>query len=251
MSETRRPNPTLTLFAHLLSMPEDEINVAEAALVFAETEYEDLEISFYTSVLDDLGAEAKRVVGARTSSAPEERIRTLIDWLYRSQDFRGNAEAYYDPRNSYLNQVLDRKRGIPISLALVLLEVAFRAGVPAEGISFPGHFLVRAGEADRSVIVDPFHGRILGQTELEALASREPQGKDPRKLQPCGKRMLLFRLLSNLRNIYTQQNDAPRVRNVLEFLVAITPAPELLRELESLGRSPVSLPKRSPNRALN
>ena len=77
----------------------------------------------------------------------------------------------------------------------MLLEVAARAGIDAKGLSFPGHFLVRVGEPQRPLVVDPFHGRILGQTELDALASREPHGTDPRKLAPCSKRMLLFRML--------------------------------------------------------
>ena len=148
--------------------------------------------------------------------------------------------------------MLDRKKGIPISLALVLLEVAARAGIDAKGLSFPGH-LVRAGEPQRPLVVDPFHGRILGQAELDALAAREPHGTDPRKLAPCSKRMLLFRMLSNLRSIHASAHDEPRLRSVLEHLVALAPSSqELVRELEKVGGAArVSLSKKSPGRSLN
>lgn len=251
MSQDDQKRASLTLFAHLLAAKEDEISLAQAALLFAETEYEELDPAYYIDVLDDLGSEAERILQRKQEQSEEVRMMVLVEWLYRARGFRGNAEAYYDPRNSYLNEVLDRKRGIPITLAIVLLEVCARAGVEAVGVSFPGHFLVRAGDPERPFIVDPFHGRILKPNELTSLASREPQGKDPRTLPACTKPMLLFRMLSNLRNIYTTQNDRERLANVLQYLIAIAPSPELLRELENLGRKPISLPSRSQSRSLN
>jgi regulator of sirC expression with transglutaminase-like and TPR domain len=247
---------SLALFSHLVSLPEEEIDLAEAALVFAESEHPDLPIAYYMGMLDDLGAEAKRVVSTRRAD-PEARLRGLCDWFFDAQGFHGNEEAYYDPRNSYLNEVLDRRTGIPITLALVLLEVASRAGVEARGISFPGHFLVRAGAPERPIIVDAFHGRVLGPAEIETLASRagaDPQTADPRKLPPCGKRSFLFRMLTNLRGIHENRNDVARLRNVLEHLVAIAPSPDLHRALERLGGSGargLALSRRISTRSLN
>ncbi len=237
--------PSLTLFAHLVSLPESEIDLVQASLVFAESEYPTLDAARYVATLEGLGrAAARRIAQAAPHGTTEERVRVVLEWLYGSQGFRGNAEEYYDPRNSYLNEVLDRKKGIPITLAVVLLDVASRAGIDAQGISFPGHFLVGAGERrkrfDPSLVIDPFHGRILGSTELESLHARVTGSGpriDPRLLEPCSKRQILTRMLSNLRSIHASRNDDERLRNVLEHLVAINPAPELCRELERLGGS--------------
>lgn len=251
MIQDQHKRASLILFAHLLSANDADISLARAALVFAESTYEDLDPAHYMARLEKLGGMAKRLLAAKRWESPEARIAFFVTYLYQQQGFRGNAEAYYDPRNSYLNEVLDRKFGIPITLAIVLLEVAERAGIEAVGLSFPGHFLVRAGEPDRPIIVDPFHGRILGQTELNALASRDPQKTHPHKMPACTKPMLLFRMLSNLRNIYATQNDRERLANVLQYLIAIAPSPELVRELQNLGQSPISLPSRSPSRLLH
>jgi len=249
-----RPSPSLTLFAHLVAMPEPDIDLAEAALVFAESEYPRLEIRDYVAKLDDLGREARRLLDPRIALVPELAVRRLLDWMYNTLGFKGNTEAYYDPRNSYLNEVLDRRRGIPITLALVLLEIAARAGVEATGISFPGHFLVRAGGSDKPLVVDPFHGRILGPAELSALAARaasDPGANDPHKLEPCSKRKLLFRMLTNLRNIHASRNDDARLKNVLEHLAAISPSSDISRELERLGGGAAYVQRTNPGRMLN
>jgi len=248
------PRPSLTLFAHLVSTNEAEIDLAEAALVFAESEYPGLEIPSYMAVLDDLGREVRHRIDRRGEETAEGRARILLEPLYVSLGYHGNTEAYYDPRNSYLNEVLDRRAGIPISLALVLLEVAARARVEAVGISFPGHFLVRAGAPEKPFIVDPFHGRVLGSAELSALAARvtkENTTVDPKKLEPCTKRQLLFRMLTNLRNIHASRNDDEKLKNVLEHLMAISPQAELRRELERLGGTNAFVTARLPGRSLN
>jgi regulator of sirC expression with transglutaminase-like and TPR domain len=248
------PRPSLTLFAHLVSMPEAELDLAQASLVFAESEYPELEDAYYLDVLDDLGREARRILVQRVGDTTEARVRGLLEWMYGSLGFRGNTESYYDPKNSYFNEVLDRRKGIPITLALVLLEIARRAGIEATGISFPGHFLVRAGTPDRPLVIDPFHGRILGPAELNSLAARatnEPGPSDPQKLEPCSKRKLLFRMLTNLRNIHASQNDEKRLRNVIEHLVAIAPSPELGRELQRLGGGSAFFRRSSTGRSLN
>lgn len=250
--------PSLTLFAHLVSRPEPEIDLVQAALVFAESEYPSLDVARYVATLEGLGrAAARRIAQAAPDGTTEERVRVVLEWLYGSQGFRGNAEEYYDPRNSYLNEVLDRKKGIPITLAMVLLDVATRAGIDARGISFPGHFLVSAGERQKQasgLVIDPFHGRILGNTELESLHARVTGSGprvDPRLLEPCSKRQILVRMLSNLHRIHASRNDDERLRNVLEHLVAIAPSPELSRELERLGGSRAILARPSAHRSFN
>ncbi|MDI1443188.1 transglutaminase-like domain-containing protein [Polyangium sp. 6x1] len=268
--------PSLTLFAHLVSLPESEIDLVQASLVFAESEYPSLDVARYVATLEGLGrAAARRIAQAAPHGTTEERVRVVLEWLYGSQGFRGNAEEYYDPRNSYLNEVLDRKKGIPITLAVVLLDVATRAGIDARGISFPGHFLVGAGERQKeaprpvfkaegavrrsgapsvNLVIDPFHGRILAGQELEALHARVTGAGprvDPRLLEPCSKRQILVRMLSNLRSIHASRKDDERLRNVLEHLVALSPTPELSRELERLGGSRAILARPSASRSFN
>jgi regulator of sirC expression with transglutaminase-like and TPR domain len=232
------PRPSFTLFAHLITLPEAELDLAQAALLIAEGAYPGLDERRYIEVLDDLGRAARRRIDAAGPTSTEDRVRVLVEWLYGTQGFRGNKEDYYDPRNSFLNEVLDRRKGIPISLALVLLEVARRAGVEAFGVSFPGHFLVRAQGAGEPIIVDPFDGRVLTQPELGALHARVTGGSgeiSPRMLEPCGKRQILFRLLNNLRNIYMSRGERERLRDALEHMVALAPTSELRSELEGLG----------------
>src|SRR6187401_296759 len=128
----------LTMFAHVCSSLEQ--NFADAALLIAEIEHPDLDIHRYISILDDLAAGARS--SARGSSNDEARLEDAVCWLYEEAGFHGNEDDYYDPRNSFLDEVIDRRTGIPISLAIVLTEVCQRADIPAFGVSFPNHFLV-------------------------------------------------------------------------------------------------------------
>src|SRR5881394_2873843 len=127
----------LTLFAHVVKRPEAELDLAQASLLVAETEYPDLDVARSIEVLDQLGTEARRRIGAESELA----LKRLLWLLYEELGFRGNSEDYYDPRNSFLNDVLERRIGIPISLAVVLIETGARLGVALEGVGFPGHFL--------------------------------------------------------------------------------------------------------------
>ena len=131
----------LTLFAHLCARPEAELDLAEAALLIAAAESPGLDVARYLGLLDELGRRAAAAVSR--CAGDEARIERAVGFVYGEAGFHGNDEDYYDPRNSFLNEVLDRRTGIPISLALVLTEICQRAGVEARGVSFPGHFLVR------------------------------------------------------------------------------------------------------------
>ncbi|MDB4970724.1 MAG: hypothetical protein JWN44_6413 [Myxococcales bacterium] len=236
------PRAELTLFAHIASRPDGEIDLAQASLLIAEDEYPGLDVAAYIDQLDKLGeAAAARVLEVdkpgdrRTMSARLERV---LDYIYKEVGFHGNAVDYYDPRNSWLNDVLDRKMGIPITLAVVVLEICGRAGVEAAGVSFPGHFLVRAPGPNGPLFVDPFDGRILSREDLRELHGRvagEPSDPDPRLLEPSDKRQVLVRMLHNLRGVFAARGDRDRMRAILERLEVLTPGDELRREIESLG----------------
>ena len=225
----------LTLFAHVVRRPEPEIQLAEAALLLAELEYPALPVARYVAMLDDLGRAAGRRAQARPDSPSIERV---VRFLYDEVGFRGNAEDYHDPRNSFLNEVLERRVGIPISLALVVTEVCRRAGVEAQGVAFPGHFLVRSPAPKGLYVVDPFEGKLLTWDDLKALHTRTtgtPRDPDARLLEPASAKQILVRMLNNLRGIYTTAGDEERLRRVLERLHVLTPTDEVRKELDAVG----------------
>src|SRR5262245_51492211 len=127
----------LTLFAHLTTLPDADIDLPQAALVIAESEYPDLDIPRYLAELEDLGAIARRQIQESSEAPAGGPIARVAQWLYGKAGFHGNTEDYYDPKNSFLNEVIDRRTGIPITLAVVLLDVCRRAGIAAHGVSFP------------------------------------------------------------------------------------------------------------------
>ena len=208
----------LTLFAHVAARPDGELDLAQAALLIAEDEYPGLDVAAYIERLDTMGEAVRAHLvdvdkpGDRRSRARLERV---LAFIYRELGFAGNAADYYDPRNSWLNDVLDRKVGIPITLAVVLLEIFARAGVEAAGVSFPGHFLVRSPGPIGPLFVDPFDGRILtreGLRELHGRVAGEPSDPDPRLLEPADKKQVLVRMLHNLRGIFAARGDRHRLR---------------------------------------
>lgn len=228
----------LTLFAHIVSQPEADLDLAQAALLIAEAEHPNLDIPRYLRRLDELGAQARRRASAAAAPEGGVAIQTVLALLYQELGFRGNTDEYYDPRNSYLNEVLDRRTGIPITLAVVLLEVARRAGIEAQGIAFPGHFLVRVDDRNAALILDPFEGRVLSQADLRELYARtsgESRDPDPHHLKSASKQQILMRLLNNLRTIHTRTSDIERLRRVLERMDVLAPTQALQRELAALG----------------
>jgi regulator of sirC expression with transglutaminase-like and TPR domain len=238
------PRAELTLFAHVADRPDAEIDLAQAALLIAEDEYPGLDVAAYVERLDALGDAARARLldvdkpGDRRTQARLERVLTF---MYRELGFHGNQVDYYDPRNSWLNDVLDRKVGIPITLAVVLLEILARAGVEAAGVSFPGHFLVRSPGPKGPLFVDPFDGRILSREDLRELHGRVaggPSDPDPRLLEPADKRQVLVRMLHNLRGIFAARGDRLRLRATLERLEVLTPSEELRSEIATLGGEP-------------
>jgi len=225
--------PVRARFAALVSAPDAGLDLATAALLVAAEEYPQLPLEPYLRRLDVLAERVRDRLGDET--APVVVLQELTRVLFREERFRGNVSAYYDPRNSFLNDVLDRRLGIPITLGIVCLEVGWRLGLPLTGVNFPGHFLVRcAGEA-LPLLVDPFEGgAIRFEDEAQALLDRVYGGMvrlQPEFLQAVGKREILVRLLSNLKAIYLNAQDDARALGVMDRLLLLRPdAPGELRD---------------------
>lgn len=226
-------------------------DLAVAALMIARVAYPKLDARPYLDQLDELGREAaRRVAGARVGDrevptgvdpASFARISALNDYLFRDLRFIGNDVYYEDPRNSFLNEVLDRRTGIPITLALVYMEVARRAGIAVEGINFPGHFLVRCPARPDTVysgdlIIDAHHGgALLTEAMCRELLHRHADGTvwDPRVLGHATKPQILARMLLNLKRAYVRMYSFPQALEVTELLLAVDPA--ALNELRDRG----------------
>ncbi len=222
------------LFAQLVSRPDEEIDLAGAALLIAREEYPDLQIERYVERLDALAGE----LGRRVSESGIERVASgLSQLLFTEEGFRGNSNDYYDPKNSFLNEVLDRRTGIPISLSAVYIEVARRAGFPAYGVGLPGHFLVRLEDPENGLLVDPFHGgAIVSEADCQERLDRIYEGRvrlEPSMLEPCGRRAMLARMLRNLKAIYVKNEEHERALRVVE-LVLLTDA-QAAEELRDRG----------------
>ena len=218
--------------------------VASGALAIAAVEYPRLDPQTYLARLDAIGDQAlERVARAAGADGPvHARVEAVNHCLYSELGFRGNRERYADVRNSCLNQVLDRLVGIPITLSVVYIETARRAGLRAEGINFPGHFLVRvwdgaAGTAESGLVVDPFDGgAVLTEQDCRALLARQDDGDVPFRpalLARASRRQMFVRMLVNLKRLYVQNRSFAHARVVTDALLAL--APSSLQELRDRG----------------
>jgi regulator of sirC expression with transglutaminase-like and TPR domain len=209
------------------------IDLAAAALYIAQEEYPELQVQDYLNMMADM-AQAVR------SQLPTERyplkiVQILNHYLYHEQGFRGNTDDYYDPRNSFLNDVLDRRTGIPITLSLVYLEIAKRLDFPLVGVGFPGHFLIRPDLPDVTVHVDPFHqGELLFEQDCQERLAQQYGPTvvlHPQFFQPVSPQQLLTRLLTNLKQIYLEQENWLKCLSVVERILMVIPgAPRELRD---------------------
>jgi regulator of sirC expression with transglutaminase-like and TPR domain len=211
-------------------------DLAAPAFLIARLEYRNLDPGPYLDRLDQFGEAAlHRIDDDPGHDAPlAARVDALNKYLFNELGFIGNREQYEDPRNSCLNEVIDRRTGIPITLSLVYIEVARRAGIRTEGVNFPGHFLVRAlqdlhtDDPGEGLIVDPFHGgAILDEHDCRLLLHRH-MGEDaawaPELLARATRRQILVRMLLNLKRLYVQWRSFPQARVVSDLLLALSPS---------------------------
>lgn len=203
-------------------------------LLAREIAYPDLDIPYYLEWLEDLAGEAAREMPAAGRLA--DKIEALSHFFFAECQFKGNVMAYSDPRNSFLNQVLERRLGIPISLSLIYVAVARQLGLTAYGVGLPGHFIVGVEDGMEKLLLDPFHGgERVSMADCERLVAETVgyEGPlDPRWLEPVGPRAVLARMLNNLRINYIQRRQWGQTVAVLRHLRQVQPeAPEHLRDL--------------------
>jgi regulator of sirC expression with transglutaminase-like and TPR domain len=198
------------------------------ALLIARDEYPDLDPDLYDTLLQS-HAEALRGEVEAIDSWPL-KMQAINRHLFDELGYCGNHDEYYDPRNSYLNEVFERRLGNPISLAVVQMEVARRLGLPLDGVSFPGHFLVRLPVGDSLLVMDPFNrGRPLDEDELRERASKHFGGDAPdddallRILHPAGHRAILMRILRNLHAAYAERGDWERAARSADRILRLAP----------------------------
>src|SRR5262245_31774857 len=210
-------------------------DLAAPAFLVARIEYPRLDPEPYLDRLDTMGEDAARVVAkeAGHDSPLAARIDAINRYLFDDLGFAGNREQFEDPRNSCLNEVMDRKKGIPITMALIYIEVARRAGVRAEGVNFPGHFLVRClqdlhtDDPNDGLIVDPFHGgAILNEVECRQLLQphMSEAAFEPSLLARATRRQILVRMLLNLKKLYVKMHSFPQARSTTDALLALQPS---------------------------
>jgi regulator of sirC expression with transglutaminase-like and TPR domain len=229
------PRESRKAFAALLSLPDDAIDLGHASLLIAREEYPDLDIGRYLARLDDMASEIVQRMSGREGAT--SLVAHLNRFLFEELGFRGNRDEYDDPRNSFLNDVLDRKVGIPITLSTVYLEVGRRIGCRLAGVAFPGHFLVRllGREEPPDVLIDPFNrGRFLGEPECKALLQESYGGRvpySPALLKRARNREILERTIKNLKWIYEKRRDYHMALRVQQLLLCVDPGrPEEIRD---------------------
>ncbi|MBW4493437.1 MAG: SirB1 family protein [Oscillatoria princeps RMCB-10] len=220
-------------FYQEIDQPDERIDLAKAALHIAQEEYPQLDPAEYLSALDTMAAEVSERLPAQRY--PLRVIQTVNQYLYSDLGFTGNSADYYDPRNSFLNDVIDRRTGIPITLSLLYLEIARRIDFPMVGVGMPGHFLIRPDFEGAGICVDAFNaGEILFPEDCKERLSRmygHRVALQPEFLEPVSPRHFLARMLSNLKLIYVSQGDAPRALAAVDRILLLFPeTPTELRD---------------------
>jgi regulator of sirC expression with transglutaminase-like and TPR domain len=215
-------------WAFLHGAKDEEIPLVWASLVIARDEYPDLDVARYEALFDDYGERVRRLIAR--NGGPVDTVRALNGFLFDEMGFSGNQQDYYDPRNSYLNDVVERRLGIPISLAVLQIDLAQRVGLELRGVSFPGHFLVSVPVDGGVLVLDPYHrGRSVDAQELKRRAQPHLGNGDihdeqlSNLLAPASNRAILARMLRNLRALYSEKNDWERALRSADRLLLIEP----------------------------
>jgi len=211
-------------FAELVSRDDEQINLAEAALLIAAEEYPRIDVELYLDRLDEFGDVVRKEAAEAQTSL--EIITALNTALFERLGFHGNRDTYYDPRNSYLNEVIDRRTGIPITLTVVYIEVARRIGFPIKGVGLPFHFIAKHQSPGGDLFIDPFNaGRLVGSAGCKELISEMSGGKldlQSSHLEAVSNKQILTRMLSNLLGIYSM-SDHRRALSIIDRLLLINP----------------------------
>lgn len=212
-------------YTRLLQTPERELDLAEAALLIAAEEYPDLRPPVYLNQIARMATELKQRIRAEVE--PRRVVEVVNTYLFEEQHFKGNREEYYDPRNSFLNEVMDRRVGIPITLAVLYVTVGERAGLPVRGVGMPGHFLVKYAPASTGeIFIDAFNGRTLTREECAKMLEEMYGGTvkmRPALLEPSTKRQILARILNNLKSLYLSRGELTRALAASDRIVLTDP----------------------------
>jgi regulator of sirC expression with transglutaminase-like and TPR domain len=212
---------------------DDHVDLLRAALVIARTEYPDLEMEAYAARVDEL---AHQVALQVPDLSPQRTIVALNHVLFDEARLRGNRDDYYDPRNSFLNDVLDRGLGIPITLAVIYMEVARRVGFPLAGVGMPGHFLLKhIADDGEETLIDCFHrGALLSPQECQQRLDEIYSGEmtlRPEFLHPISRRQILTRMLNNLKTVYLSTRNFRKALTITDLILVIYPrSPEDVKQ---------------------
>ena len=220
-------------FYNEIHQSDDQINLAKAALYIAQEEYPELEVDAYLNALDVMAAEVEERLPIERY--PLKILKILNQYLYDDLGYMGNIKDYYNPHNSFLNDVIDLRTGIPITLSLIYLEIAQRLDFPMVGINMPGHFLIRPDFEDAGIFVDPFHeGEVLFEQDCEERLTKVygyPVQLQPSFTAPVSPKHLLARMLTNLKFIYLNDRDLPKALAAVERILLLFPdAPKERRD---------------------
>lgn len=201
----------------LVSRPGNEIDLQTGTFLLARYAYPSLDVSVYERQLDDMARELRGQIGSRVSG--EETVKALNRYLFTEQGFKGNTKNYYELENSYLNRVMDRRTGIPISLSAVYLLVGRRLGLPVHGIGMPGHFLVKYESEKYKIFIDCFNGgALLTEKNCARFLTEAGYGFEDRYLQKSPTRSILTRMIKNLLAIYSKLNDPLKKGRLMRFI---------------------------------
>ncbi|UCE63237.1 MAG: transglutaminase family protein [Nitrospirota bacterium] len=240
LTEAERKDPTLSPRAadireeiHFLALRKefqqccrgkrDNIDLEMGAFLIAKSAYPTLEIGNYIQIIEKLAEEVRPRM--TPTDSPVQRVHIFNQYLFNEKGFRGNRTDYYDPENSFLNRVIDRRMGIPISLSVLYLLLGLRLGLPVKGVGMPGHFLVKVDSSPPFLFVDCFNGGILLQeSDCKKFLTGSGFGFEPWYLEPSPNSLILERMLQNLLGIYQQRQEPHRVKRVNALMAILKSA---------------------------
>ena len=232
---TRSTYPPSPEFERVLK-GEDRLSLERVALEIARDAYPDLDVDAYLAKIDRLAERARD--RCRPGASPRAALGQINWALFIEEEYKGNTEDYHDPRNSFLNEVIDRKTGIPISLSVLYWAIADRLGVALSAVNLPMHFVLRAEDDQGPLFIDPFHGgEFLDRNGCERLLSRlsgRPASLSDSQVEPVSIAEVVARILRNLKAIYFMHEDYPAALQVQRRLAAVVGEPEEMRDLAML-----------------